>query len=95
MNKRYWVITKSGRKFCVEEIGYVHTEWGNINPATKKLEKVEAKNDDIIDETNSQITPDKFKTICYLAPGTSPLAYIDALEDLGVERIELDVVNYI
>lgn len=95
MNKRYWVILKSGRKFLVEEYGYVHTEWGNINPSTKKLEKVGIKDNEIIDETNTKITKENgFKTIAFLAPGTSPLAYIDALDELGVDRIEAEFVTY-
>jgi hypothetical protein len=87
--KRYWVIMKSGRKFMVEELGDPHVEWGNINPATKKLEKVSVKEADVIDESNTKITKENgFKNICFLAPGTSALGYIEALDASGVERIE-------
>jgi hypothetical protein len=87
--KRYWVLMKSGRKFMVEEWGDPHVEWGNINPATKKLEKVSVKEADVIDESNTKITQENgFKNICFLAPGTSALGYIDAIDTSGVERIE-------
>jgi hypothetical protein len=87
--KRYWVIMKSGRKFMVEELGDPRVEWGNINPATKKLEKVSVKEADVIDESNTKITKENgFKNICFLAPGTSALGYIEALDASSVERIE-------
>ena len=88
---------KSGRKFCVEEFGVSHTDWGNYNPATKKIEKVTSKNNDVIDETNTIITKDNgYKNICMLSPGTSPLAYLDALDSSGVERFEgADFVTYL
>jgi len=88
-NKRYYVVMKSGRKFCVEEYGYTHSSWGNVNPATKKLEIVKSKEDDIIDETNTQITKENgFKNICFLETGTSAIGYIDAIDSSGVERFE-------
>lgn len=95
-NKRYMVYLKSGRKFMVEEYGYSHTQWGNVNPATKKLEIVKSKEDEIIDETNTQITSDKFKNIVMLNAGTSPLGYIHALDDSGIDRFEsLDCGTYL
>lgn len=95
-NRRYTVHLKSGRKFMVEEIRDPHVSWGNVNPATKRLESVYAKMDDVITEANSQITKENgFKNICMLAAGTSPLGYIDALDNSGVERIENEFVKYL
>lgn len=90
-NRRYYVYTKSGRKFCVEEHGLGYTDWGNYNPATRKVEKVTAKNNnnDVIDETNTKITKaNGFKNICFLEKGTSALAYIEMLDKSGIERVE-------
>ena len=88
-SRRYFVIMNSGRKFCVEEFGDPHTSWGNVNPATKKLEIVKSKDGEIIDETNTFITKENgFRNICMLDPGTSPMAYLDALDKSGVERFE-------
>lgn len=92
---RYWVIMKSGRKFMVEEWGTNHTQWGDIDPATKKLHKIRVKDVEVIDETNTKITKENgFRNICMLAPGTSPLGYIDLLDDSGLERIESELVKY-
>ncbi len=95
-NRRYWVYLKSGRKFLIEEYGDPHTDWGNVNPATKKIEKVAAKNSEIIDDSNTQIKGDQFKTIVMLNAGTSPLAYIDALDKSDVDYFEeLDCGQYL
>ena len=96
-NRRYMVYCKSGRKFMVEEYGHSHTDWGNYNPATKQIEKVSSKLDEIIDETNTQITKENgFKTIVMLDKGTSPLGYIEALDKSGVEKFEkLDCGKYL
>lgn len=95
MANRYMVVYKSGRKFMVEEWGTSHTDWGNINPATKKLEKVTSKNQEVIDESNTMITKDKYKNIAFLSPGTSPLGVLDAIDQSGVERIICNSVSYI
>ncbi len=93
---RYWVIMKSGRKFMVEEWGTNHTQWGDIDPATKKLNKIRVKDVEEIDEDNTMITKENgFKNICFLKPGTSPIGFIDALDDSGLERIENEFVEYI
>ena len=93
---RYWVIMKSGRKFLVEEWGTNHTKWGDIDPATKKLNKIRVKDVEEIDETNTLITKENnFKNIAMLAAGTSPLGYIDALDNSGLERIESEFVKYV
>lgn len=96
-NRRYFVYMNSGRKFCVEEFGYAHTDWGNVIPGANKVEKVKSKVDEVIDESNTFITKENgFKNICMLDKGTSPLAYIEALDTSGVERLEeLDCVEYL
>lgn len=92
---RFFVHMKSGRKFCIEPYGDVHTDWGNINPATKKLEKVKSKNVDIIDDSNTVITKENgYRNICMLDKGTSPIGYIELLDKSGVERIESPWVKY-
>lgn len=95
-NRRYMVYMKSGRKFMVEEYGHAHTDWGNYNPATKKIETVKSKVDEIIDESNTQITKENgFKGIVMLDKGVSPLGYIDALDRSGLDRFEkLDCGTY-
>lgn len=93
---RYFVYMKSGRKFCIEEWGTNHTQWGDIDPATKKLHKVRVKDVEVIDEDNTIITKENgFKNICFLSPGTSPLGYVDALDSSGVDRIESEFVKYV
>lgn len=92
---RYKVILKSGRKFLVEEWGSNYVQWGNIDPATKKLQKVEVKDVEQISEHNTLIKKENgFKNICFLSPGTSPLGYIDAIDSSGLERIESEFVRY-
>lgn len=95
-NRRYMVYMKSGRKFMVEEIGDPHVSWGNVILGSNKIESVYAKLDDVITEKDSQITKENgFKNICMLEVGTSPLGYIDVLDDSGVERIESKFVKYL
>lgn len=85
-----FVIMKSGRKFCVEAIGDVFTDWGNITYGEKKgMEKVSAKGTNTINESNSVITTENgYHNICYLDPGTSPFGYIECLDGSGVDRLE-------
>lgn len=93
---RYTVVMRSGRKFMVEEWGTNHTQWGDIDPATKKLHKVKVKDVEVINESNTMITKENgFKNICFLAPGTSAIGYVDLLDSSGVERIESDLVKYV
>lgn len=95
-SERFYVITKSGRKFCVEPIGDVRTDWGNVTFGERKgMEKVSSKETNTINEENSVIKKENgFKNICTLAPGTSPFGYIDILDNSGIERIESDFVKY-
>ncbi len=92
---RYWVIMKSGRKFLVEEWGSNYVQWGNIDPVTKKLNKVTVKDVEPINEANTLILKENgFKNICFLSPGTSPLGYVDMLDSSGLERIDSEYVKY-
>ena len=96
-DRRYMVVMNSGRRFMVEEFGHSRTDWGNYNPATKQIEKVTSKSNEVIDESNTEITKENgFKNICILEPGTSPMAYLDTLDKSGVERLEgADFVKYL
>lgn len=86
---RYFVITKSGRRFCVEPISGHSEGFGNINPVTKKLEKITSKSLGSIDPEDSIITKENgFKNITTLPPGTSPNGVIELLCNEGIERIE-------
>lgn len=96
-SERFYVVCKSGRKFCVEPIGDVYINWGNVTNGGRNLEKVSAKETNTINEDNSIIREDNgFKNICYLDPGTSPFGYIEHLDNSGIERIEgVNWVRYI
>lgn len=87
---RFLVTTKSGRRFLVEPIGYTKTGFGDINPATKKVEgDYGDKYRGSIDANESVITKENgFKNIINLGIGVSPLGYIDMLEADGIEKIE-------
>lgn len=80
---RYYITDiESGRKFCVEPIGSDHAaDWGDINPATKKVEgSYGQKHRGSIDEKDSIITKENgFKNIVDLKPGISPEDYINNL----------------
>jgi len=75
------VDQKTGRKFMVEPIGDSHTVWGDINPATKKVEgDYGDKYKGSIDEKDSVITEENgFKNIKILKVGESPTNYINEL----------------
>ena len=68
----------TGRKYYVEPIGG-HSDWGDINPATKKVggdygEKYKGS----VSEKESMITPENgFVLIETLEPGVSPLSVIE------------------
>ena len=88
-SERFYVVCKSGRKFCVEPIGDVYTSWGNVIGGGRNLEKVSAKETNTINESNSIITKENgYKNICKLEPGTSPFGYIEILDNSGIDRIE-------
>lgn len=88
-SERFFVVCKSGRKFCVEPIGDVYVNWGNVVNGGRGLEKVSAKETNTINEENSIISKENgYKNIAYLTPGTSPFGYIECLDNSGIERIE-------
>jgi hypothetical protein len=93
---RYMVIMQSGRKLMVEEWGTNYVQWGDIDPATKKLNKIAVRDVEVIDAHSTKITPENgFKNICFLSPGTSALGYIDLIDATGVQRIVNDFVKYV
>ena len=76
---RYYITdTKTGRKFCVEPVGNPRTDFGDINPATGKIEGAYGmKYRGSIDEKDSIITEENgFKDIGY---AQNPLDYIEEL----------------
>jgi hypothetical protein len=87
---RFMVTTRSGRRFLVEPLGMTKTGFGDINPATKKVEgSYGDKHRGSIDKEDSVITRDNgFRNITTLNAGTSPMGYIDMLDSSGIERIE-------
>lgn len=68
----------TGRKYYVEPIGG-HSDWGDINPATKKVEgDYGEKYKGSVSEKESMITPENgFVLIETLEPGVSPLSVIE------------------
>jgi hypothetical protein len=80
---RYYVTDyKTGRKFCVEPLlDGEHTNWGDLNPATKKVEgSYGEKYIGAIDRKDTIITEENgFKNIVELKPGESPMDFINSL----------------
>ena len=80
---RYYIVDfKTGRKFCVEPLIGEHTpKWGDLNPATKKLEgNYGNKHIGAIDRKDTIITKENgFKNIIELESGISPEDYIEKL----------------
>lgn len=73
----------TGKTYFVEPIdGGKRTEWGDINPATKKVEgDYGTKHRGAIDEKDSMITEENgFKNIVTLEPGVSPIDYINRID---------------
>lgn len=76
---RYHIVdTETGRKFLVEPIGNPRTDFGDINPATGKVEgSYGSKYRGSIDAEDSVITEENgFKNIGY---AQNPQDYIDKL----------------
>ena len=73
---------RTGRSYFVEPIGNPKTGWGDVNPATGKVEgKYGKKFRGSIDKEDSLISDENgFKNIVMLDPGTSPLSYIDMVD---------------
>jgi hypothetical protein len=81
---RYYIVDQAtGRKFCVEPIDNdpYRKIWGDINPATKKLEGEYGKKDKgSVTDSESVITEaNGFKNIITLPAGFSPEDYITKL----------------
>jgi len=80
---RYYITDyKTGRKFCVEPLlDGEHTNWGDLNPATKKVEgSYGEKYIGAIDRKDTIITEENgFKNIIELKPGESPNDFINSL----------------
>ena len=80
---RYYIVDQeTGRKFCVEPILGAHTPWwGDLNPATGKIEgHYGEKYEGAIEEKDSIITKENgYEEIFYLEPGISPDSYIEQL----------------
>jgi hypothetical protein len=79
---RHFVVSmRTGKTYAVEPIGDPHINWGDLNPATGKVEgKYGAKHRGSIDEKDSLITEETCKNIKTLQPGMSPAAYIEMLD---------------
>jgi len=74
---------KTGRTYYVEPIDNGNrTEWGDLNPATKKLEgDYGAKHKGSVKESESVIKEENgFENIVTLEPGYSPIDYIEQLD---------------
>lgn len=74
---------KTGKKYYVEPLDCGNrTEWGDLNPSTKKLEgDYGSKYKGSVKESESLITEENgFDNIITLPPGHSPLDYIEQLE---------------
>ena len=71
---------KTGKKYYVEPIDNGNrTEWGDLNPCTKKLE---GDYKGSVKESESLITEENgFTNIKTLPPGYSPIEYIEQLEN--------------
>ena len=82
---RFIVISSdTGKRYYVEPIGNVKTDWGSIDPSSGKLtnKKRWQKYRGSIDKEESMITKENgFETIYELSPGESPLRYIEKLDE--------------
>lgn len=69
----------TGKKYYVEPIGGLHSNWGDVNPATKKVEgSYGNKFKGSINESESLITKENgFEEITYSGIGTSPFSEIE------------------
>jgi hypothetical protein len=73
---------RTGKYYCVEYLGDPHIKWGDLNPATGKIEgDYGSKSRYAVEERDSQITTEKgFINIKTLEPGQSPMEYINELD---------------
>jgi len=77
---------KSGKTYCVEPVGIGRSDWGDINPATKKVTgNYGGKYQGSVDEKDSMITKENgFKEI-HCVQG-SPYSKIEELDRLYMEQ---------
>ena len=74
---------RTGKRYFVEPIDNgERLDWGDINPATKKIEgDYGSKHKGAVTEKESFITAENgFENITTIPPGYSPLEYIENLE---------------
>ena len=86
---RFIVISKeTGITYFVEPVGNCRTNWGDLDPATKKMTgKYGVKYRGSIDDKDSLITDENgFKNITTLQPGVSPLYYINKIDKERAKR---------
>ena len=73
----------TGKTYFVEPIDdRQRTEWGDLNPATKKIEgDYGTKHRGAVSEKDSMITKENgFENITTLEPGVSPIDYINRID---------------
>ena len=81
----------TGKEYFVEPLDNgVKTDWGDLNPATKKMEgEYGMKHKGSISEKDSLITKENgFDNIVTLPPGYSPIEYIEHLDKMYEEKIK-------
>jgi len=73
---------RTGKSYYIEPIEGKKVRWGDLNPATKKLEgNYGEKYRGAVDKKESLITVENgFDVVHELEPGTSPAAYIEILD---------------
>ena len=83
---KFVVYGKNGKKYFVEPVGG-HAHWGDLNPATGKVEgSYGNKYPGSVSEKDSVMTEENgFEDVVTLDPGESPLEYIDRLEN-GLDK---------
>lgn len=70
---------RTGKVYVVEPIGDPHIKWGDVNPATGKVEgQYGEKNPGFISEKDSIIT--EAKNIKTLGEGVSPMSAIEEID---------------
>jgi len=76
------VSFRTGKQYFIEPMGDPHSKWGDVNPATGKMEgSYGSKYRGSIDEKDSLITEENgFKNIVVHPPGVSPYRYIDEID---------------
>jgi hypothetical protein len=62
---------ETGKKFYIEYIGIPHVQWGDINPATKKVSVVKAKGNGSVLAEDSLLTAENGFTDAKIRPGGS------------------------